>query len=126
MASEANLAAPFPRRFEVHYSLDEALMARSRRWRRQVLLADTRSSWPRLIAFTFLAACLSFLPLAMGSLDKGGLSLMATLLGAAFLCGMYVAWGESTSLLKRALGALRDQGKAFGPWDVTISDTSLE
>jgi hypothetical protein len=119
-------APPFPRRFEVRYSLDEALMARNRKWRRQTLFAGTGSSWPRLISFIFLASGLCFLPLATGSLDKEGLPLVATLLSAAFVSGMYAAWGESRRMLKRTLGPLRAQGKAFGPWDVAVSDTMLE
>lgn len=128
MAPQESDTAPFPRRFEVRYSLDEALASNRRRRRHEALFAGTGTSWPRLITFTVLASGLSFLPLAASFLRKDGLSLVATLLSAAFLGGLYAAWSERTRQWKRAERAWRNrpQGVAFGPWDVAVSDAAIE
>jgi hypothetical protein len=119
-------AAPFPTRFELKYSLEEMLRYNDRRWRRQEALADSQSSWARLIAFTFLASSLSFLALAAGVLSKNGLPLVAVLLSAAFLGGLYVAGFESSRTSKRILETLYDRGKGFGPWDIVVSEQTIE
>jgi hypothetical protein len=125
MASEPNTADPFPRRFVVSYSLEEALRIYDRRARRQASLAGSGQSWTRLIILALLASVLSGLAQAYGALSQTGLPLVATLLSGAFILGVYAAWMEVGSITKRSIRVLHDQGVGFGPWDVDLSGEAL-
>jgi hypothetical protein len=118
--------APFAIRFELRYSLDEAVKYSDRISRYQASLVDYQRSWTRLTVFTCLASGLAFLALAAGALSKGGLPLVAVLLGATFIGGMYAGWMESGVTSKRIVKALYDQSKGFGPWNVAITEKTLE
>src|SRR5262245_7613396 len=126
MQLDGGAAAPFPRRFVVRYSLEEARSIADRRSRTQMSLAQSGSAWVRLIVLALLVAGLALVAWAYGALSPSGLPLVAALLSGAFIAGVYAGWTEIGSLSRRTLSVLHDRGSwAFGPWEVVVTEEAV-
>jgi hypothetical protein len=124
MASQAKDAAPFPMRFELRYSQDEALRNYERTLQRQMSLVGSRRALGHLVMVT-VAVGLPFLGLAAGALPASAVPPMGLLIGLAFMGGEYMASIENRGTMKRIVKALHEQSAEFGPWDVTVTERTL-
>src|SRR5262249_31798322 len=115
----ADAVQAFPSRFEMRYSLDEAMRYTAARQRRQRALIGPGRTWMRLLCLTFLISGLGLVARALGLLEAEALPAVATLFSVAFAAGVYAAWTEMGFASKRANRALLDHGGiGFGPWQV--------
>jgi hypothetical protein len=126
MEGQAKDAAPFPMRFELQYSQDEAFRNWDRRLRREMSLASSPPEWTGYLVLTVVAVSLPFLALAAGALPASGLPLVALLIGLGFILGEYMASIENRRIMKRTVKALHEQSAEFGPWDVSVTERALE
>jgi hypothetical protein len=125
MTSDA--ARAFPSRFEMRYSLDEAMRYTAARQRSQRTLVGSGRTWTRLLCLTFLISGLGVVARALGLLEAEALPAVATLFAFAFGAGVYAAWMEMGFASKWANRVLLDHGGVgFGPWQVAIDDAVIE
>jgi hypothetical protein len=123
----ADAARAFPSRFEMRYSLDEAMRYTAARQRMQRALMGPGRTWMRLLCLTFLMSGLGLVARALGLLEAEALPAIATMFAFAFGAGVYAAWTEMGFASKRANKALLDHGGiGFGPWQMAISEQALE
>jgi hypothetical protein len=123
----ADAARAFPSRFEMRYSLDEAMRYTAARQRIQRALIGPGRTWMRLLCLTFLMSGLGLVAQALGLLKAEALPAVATLFSVAFAAGVYATWTEMSLASKRANRVLLDHGGiGFGPWQVAIDDQVIE
>jgi hypothetical protein len=123
----ADAAEAFPSRFEMRYSLDEAMRYTAARQRNQRALVGSGQTWTRLLCLTFLISGLAVAARALGLLEAEALPAVATMFAFAFGAGVYAAWTEMGFASKRANRLLLDRGGiGFGPWQVAIGEQALE
>src|SRR5262245_47362161 len=121
MGVEPSDVSLFPRRFEVHYSVDEILRTWGALGRRRQAMLGTQDPWFRLFVFAALASTLASRPFAYGSLAPKGVSLVAALMSLAFILGAYAAGMEGNAGRKKLAKAVH----GLGPLQVLISDEAI-
>jgi hypothetical protein len=123
---ETTAAAPFPTRFEVKYSLEEALRYGDAKSRSQSAAAGSGHTWSRLTVLALLVSGLSLLAEAAGLVAGSAVPAVATLFGLAFILGLYAAWMEVGNQSKRIARTLHASDDSLGVWHVTVTDDVLE
>jgi hypothetical protein len=123
----ADAVRAFPSRFEMRYSLDEAMRYTAARQRSQQQVTGSGRAWTRLICLAFLMSGLGLVARALGLVEAEAMPAVATLFAVAFVAGVYAAWTEMGFASKRANRVLLDHGGVgFGPWQVAIGEQALE